>query len=386
VTRQPVEGSLPLRRAAERALELARGVAGTTAPNPPVGCVLVRDGIVVGEGATEPVGGAHAEVVALRAAGRLAQGASAVVTLEPCAHTGRTPPCTDALIAAGVAEVWHLVADPNPLASGGAALLAGAGIDAGSIVRLDAGLADLVVRAEHDLRGFLALVHLGRPHALLKLAQLADGRMSDSGSSERYLTGAAARRRVHELRADVDAVMVGSGTIISDDPRLDVRDAVTSRQPRPVVLATEGRLPLGARVLARGALVLVGEGCPDRDADALTAAGAQVQRVPTVTTPDGARIDLRVALAALPELGILTVLAEPGPTLARALIAADVVDDIELHVAGSGPADALTPAVLLDAQRYETVDVRAVGADLLVRARRRSSAAAPAVSRARAVA
>ncbi len=386
MTRPPVDGPPRLRDAVERALELARSVAGTTAPNPAVGCVIVVEGSVVGEGATEPVGGPHAEIVALQEAGRAARGATAVVTLEPCAHVGRTPPCTDALIAAGVAAVHYVVGDPHPPAAGGAHVLTAAGVDARSVVQVDAGLSDLAVRAAHDLRGFLTLVGEGRPHVLLKLAQLADGRLRDASSAQRYLTGEDARRRVHELRAEVDAVLVGSGTILSDDPRLDVRDAVALRQPRPVVLATSARLPLRAKVLARGAIVLVGDGCDDVDARALIDAGAQVHRVPITETVDGRRIDVRAALALLPELGILTVLAEPGASLARALIAADVVDDVELHVAATAVGDPFLPAVELPQERFETTDVRAVGQDVLVRARRRRPNAALAALNARAVA
>lgn len=386
MTRQPSAARSLLRHAAERALDLGRSVAGTTAPNPAVGCVVVRDGVIVGEGATRPVGGPHAEVVALNAAGPMARGSTVVVTLEPCAHVGRTPPCTDALIAAGVGAVRYLVSDPDPNAAGGAAVLAAAGVEVSSIVRTDVDLADLVVRATQDLRGFLTRVEADRPHVLLKLAQLADGRMSDEASTERYLTGVAARHRVHDLRADVDAVLVGSGTIASDDPRLDVRDVVALRQPRPVVLATTGKLPLDAHVLARTAIVLVGDECEELDADALRDAGAEVHRVPTRVTDDGMRIDVRAALALLPELGILTVLAEPGRNLARALIAADVVDEVELHVAAASVGDPLIPAIDLPAERFETVDVWAAGDDLIVRAHRHRSSAVSASRSIRAVA
>jgi diaminohydroxyphosphoribosylaminopyrimidine deaminase / 5-amino-6-(5-phosphoribosylamino)uracil reductase len=372
VTRNPQDAPALLREAAERALQLGRGVAGTTAPNPPVGCVLVHDGRIVGKGATTPVGGPHAEILAIREAGERAVGATAVITLEPCDHVGRTGACTDALRAAGVTSVRYLVADPSRDAGGGAASLRAAGVDAASIVSVAPELADLALRAAHDLRGFLTLATLGRPHVHLKLAQLPDGRMHDEASSSRYLTGDEARHRVHELRADVDAVLVGSGTVRSDDPNLDARDVDAERQPRPVVFATGAQLPGDARVLHRSALVLVGAGTDPVAVRALQDGGAEVREVPTRMTDDGVRIDVVAALAALPSLGVLTVLAEPGPTLARALIEADVVDLVEYHVAAAAEGAAITPAIELDVDRFEPSDLLPVGPDLVVMARRRS--------------
>jgi diaminohydroxyphosphoribosylaminopyrimidine deaminase / 5-amino-6-(5-phosphoribosylamino)uracil reductase len=375
VTRHPEDEPRLLRHAAERALLLGRSVAGTTAQNPPVGCVIVADGAIVGEGATRPIGEDHAEIVALRDAGDRARGATAVVTLEPCAHVGRTPACTDALQRAGIRRVRHLVADPNPLAAGGTSALRAAGIDASSVVTVVPELADLAVRAEHDLRGFLTFVRDGRPHVLLKMAQLADGRTSDADSAERYLTGTAARHRVHELRADVDAVLVGSGTVIADDPHLDVRDVPVARQPRPVVLATTGVLPSAAEVLRRRALVLVGDATPAVVISTLESAGAEVHRVPTLVAEGVERIDVGAALRMLAALGVLRVLAEPGLTLARALLGADLVDVVELHVAASVPGDPIVAALALDRERFETVDVRPFGDDLVVIERQRGRAA-----------
>jgi diaminohydroxyphosphoribosylaminopyrimidine deaminase / 5-amino-6-(5-phosphoribosylamino)uracil reductase len=386
VRRQPVDEGTLLRDAAQRALELGRMVAGTTAPNPPVGCVLVRDGRIVGEGATSPVGGPHAEVRAIDDAGELAVGAIAVVTLEPCAHVGRTPACTGALRMAGVTAVRWLVAEPNPLASGGRAALRAAGIDAASVVSVAPELADLVVRAEHDLRGFLRLVTHARPHVLLKLAQLPDGRTVGADPGERYLTGAAARHRVHELRADVDAVLVGSATVRADDPRLDAREVDAIRQPRPVVLATTGGIPRSAQVLRRDAVILIGDGASREAVRALEDSGAQVHIVPTVLTPSGARIDPVAALELLPTCGILTVLAEPGLTLGRALLAADLVDLVELHVASTSPERPITPALDLAAAGFEPVDVVAAGPDVVVTAMRRSAPGSAAHRRVQAVA
>lgn len=312
--------------AARRALALGRAVAGTTGPNPPVGCVLIRDGEVVGEGATAPAGGPHAEIAALAEAGVRAQGATAVVTLEPCAHTGRTGPCADALASAGVTTVRFLVPDPNPLAAGGAARLRAVGVDSAPLGEtLPAEAAD----ATHDLRGFLSLVATGRPHVLLKLAQDVEGRtVPPSGG---YLTSLEARTRVHRLRADVDAVLIGGATLRQDDPRLDVRLVPASRQPRPVIVTASGDVPAAARLLARRPIVIAPDALPAERLRSLRRSGADVAVVADV---DGFPTPAAM-LEALVERGVLTVLAEPGPRLAAALLAAGVVDAAELHVAGS---------------------------------------------------
>lgn len=374
VTRGTIDEHGWLRRAAERAVALGRDVAGSTGPNPPVGCVLVRDGRIVAEGATAPVGGPHAEAVALRAAGTEAVGATAFVTLEPCAHDGRTPACSAALIDAGVARVRYFVTDPDPIASGGAQRLRAGGVDVALLAVAEPDLADLAVRASHDLRGFLTSVVSGRPHVLLKLAQSREGATVPTAPQGRYLTGAEARHRVHELRADVDAVLVGSATVRADDPRLDVRGMPVRRQPRPVVLATTADVPTDATVVRRGAIVIVGVGAPVGRSRALEAAGAQVLTVPTVATTvegqgDIVRLDLVAAFAALLDAGVLTVLAEPGRTLATALVAQRLVDVVELHVATADRASEVMPALTLPTERFEVVDVLAVGADLAVRAR-----------------
>jgi len=315
-----------------RAAALGRTAAGRSGPNPPVGCVLVRDGAVVGEGATDVAGGPHAEVVALAAAGAQARGAVAIVTLEPCAHSGRTGPCTEALIAAGVREVHIMLRDPDPRAAGGLRRLREAGVD---VVEVADSLPEVAAQVVHDLRGFVTRVHAGRPHVTLKLAQDLDGRTAPGPSG--YLTGVAARTRVHRLRADVDAVLVGSATVRSDDPQLDVRHGPSRRSPRPVVLATGADVDPAARVVARGAIVLVGQAATPAACARLAAAGADIVRVPSAQDGAGG-IDLRAGLAALLDRRILTVLAEPGPRLAQALLVAGLVDAVELHVAGASRA------------------------------------------------
>jgi diaminohydroxyphosphoribosylaminopyrimidine deaminase / 5-amino-6-(5-phosphoribosylamino)uracil reductase len=343
-----------------RAVALAESVRARTSPNPPVGCVLVRDGRVVGEGATAPAGGPHAEVRALEAAGPAARGATAYVTLEPCAHHGRTPPCSDALIAAGVARVVHAQADPNPVARGGADALIRAGV---AVTGPDAVGSLLTAVVGQQLEGFLRVVRTGRPHVTLKLAQTADGRLA-APDGRRWITGAAARRAVHRWRAAVDAVLVGSGTVLADDPGLDVRDVASDHQPRPVVFDARLRTPPTAKVARPGAIVVTSDRAPFAAREALEATGVEVVAVPGAA--DGG-VDLAAALAALAGCGVRTVLAEPGPTLAGRLVATDLVDRVVLHVAmtlGDGhPARAVTPP---PGRTWRTERVGGAGEDLIV--------------------
>jgi diaminohydroxyphosphoribosylaminopyrimidine deaminase / 5-amino-6-(5-phosphoribosylamino)uracil reductase len=403
------------RAALVRATALAEQVRATTSPNPAVGCVLLRDGEVVGAGATEPAGGAHAEVVALRAAGPSARGATAVVTLEPCAHHGRTPPCTDALVAAGVARVVIGHADPNPVASGGAHVLAARGLE---VVGPGPGDDPIVAAIAEQLEGFLSVVTVGRPHVTLKLAQTADGALVPT-DGHRWITGPAARAAVHRWRASVDAVLVGSGTVLTDDPRLDVRmgvaDITRAHQPRPVVLDARLRTPADAAVVRRGAVIVTarpgtadaappsdgmvdpaslsnvtadaaivdpapsGQGVADaaspsdaaaswsRRRESLVAAGAQIVEV---AAAPGGGVELGAALRALAALGITSVLAEPGRTLAHALVAADLVDRLVLHIAvdqGAGPpAHAVSPR---PGARWWTERSGGAGPDLILHLR-----------------
>jgi diaminohydroxyphosphoribosylaminopyrimidine deaminase / 5-amino-6-(5-phosphoribosylamino)uracil reductase len=343
---------------------LARAIATATSagtrahPNPAVGCVLVRDGQVVGEGASEPAGGAHAEVVALRGAATRARGATAYVSLEPCAHHGRTPPCTAALEAAGVARVVFVHPDPNPVAAGGGAALRAAGLRVDGPASPDDLLRTAVAT---QLEGFLQVVHRGRPHVTLKLAQTLDGSM-DVPPSGRWITGPAARRAVHRWRAASDAVLVGIGTVLADDPRLDVRTVAAERQPRPVILDTHARTPLDAAVARPGALALVGVGASPGAVDRLRGSGVEVRQV--ATHPTG-HLDVVAALAALADAGITRVFAEPGPRVAASLLAADVVDRVVWHVApqlGDGP---WRPAVALPG-RWHLERLGGAGSDVIV--------------------
>lgn len=343
-----------------RAVALATSVRGTTSPNPAVGCVIADGDRILGEGATRPPGSAHAEVVALAAAGAAARGATAHVTLEPCAHHGRTPPCTDALLQAGIGRVVIALPDPHRDAGGGGEVLRRAGVD---VVFAPAAFREAVAG---QLAGFLSLVTAGRPHVTMKLAQTVDGsllRPPDTGDG-RWITGPAARRAVHRWRASVDAVLVGSGTVLADDPALDVRHVPLGArpQPRPVVLDGRLRTPPTARVVARGAIVLTSAAASRSARAALTAAGAQVLDVPP--GPDG-KVDPAAALRILAVHGIATVLAEPGAELARTLLTAGLVDRLVRHVAldlGSGPP---RPALDLDVDGWRTVRVGGAGRDLV---------------------
>lgn len=352
-----------------RALRLAGRGRYTTHPNPRVGCVIARDGNVVGEGWHGRAGGPHAEIVALRAAGARARGADVYVTLEPCSHHGRTPPCVDALIEAGVARVVAAMEDPNPAVSGrGLARLRETGI------AVEAGL--MVGETEALNRGFVSRMRRGRPFVRVKLAMSLDGRTAMASGESRWITGASARASVHRLRAECGAVMTGVETVLADDPRLDVRLPGDWAPPLRIVLDSRLRTPVMARILEQPgrALVLATEAAPPARSAALQAAGAAVIMVPG----QGSRLDLGAALHALSAHEVGEVLVESGATLAGALITADLVDEIELFVAPSALGDqargllALPGLAHLD-QRVplEFVQVRRVGEDLRITLRRR---------------
>lgn len=306
-----------------RALELAGRGLWTTDPNPRVGCVIADGERVFGEGWHERAGSPHAEVNALAAAGTAARGATAYVTLEPCCHHGRTPPCADALIAAGVRRVCYSIRDPNPRVSGdGAARLAAAGIEV---------TGGLLATAARDLNpGFLSRMERGRPWLRLKLAASLDGRTALVGGESRWITGEAARFDVQQLRARSSAVLTGLATVIADDPRLDVRLPEATRQPLRVVLDTGLRIPVSARIAAPPGQLLVLTASNDlaRRAE-LEAAGARVQRLPA--GPGG--LDLSAAMAQLATLELNEILVECGPTLAAALLAAHLVDELVIYMA-----------------------------------------------------
>jgi len=331
------------RAAMVRARVLGDIVRGRTSPNPPVGAVIIdADGALAGEGATQPVGGPHAEIMALRAAGEKARGGTAVVTLEPCAHTGRTGPCADALIEAGVARVVYAVDDPNPPAAGGAERLREAGAD------VVAGV-DREAAAAGALRVWLHALRTGRPFVTWKLASTLDGRVAAADQSARWISSPEARADSHAFRAIVDAIVVGSGTVLADDPHLTVRDAddeLAEHQPLRVVLDRRHRVHQNAQVLDNAAETLLLD-----------------TAVP------------RFALKALHDRGVRHVLLEGGPTLAGAFVEARCVDEVIAYIApkllGAGPA-ALGDAgisTIADAITLDVDTVTRVGSDVKIVAR-----------------
>ena len=310
-----------------RALEAAERGRGLTSPNPLVGAVVVREGRVVGEGAHLRAGGPHAEIEALGAAGESARGATLYVTLEPCAHHGRTPPCAPAVARAGVARVVAAMRDPNPLvAGGGADLLRAAG------VAVEVGV--LSAEAEGQNRAWLTAMRERRPHVTLKAAATLDGKLADVHGTSKWITGEAARQRAHRLRAEADAIVIGVTTALRDDPALTVRlPQPWPREPYRVVLDTAARLDAQARLIHAGtpgrALVAVGEQAPAARVRALEAVGATVVRCPT---REG-RVDPAALLERLFERDVRAVLVEGGGETHAAFVDAGLVDRVALFLA-----------------------------------------------------
>ncbi len=305
-----------------RALQLAERGLWTTTPNPRVGCVLVRDGEIVGEGWHEKAGEPHAEIHALHAAGELARGATAYVTLEPCSHHGRTPPCADALVAAGIARVVAAMGDPNPLVAGaGLALLQAAGIETAS---------GLLENEARELNiGFVSRMTRGRPWLRLKAAASLDGKTALNNGVSQWITGPDARRDGHRWRARACAVLTGIGTVRDDDPQLSVRDVDTSRQPLRVVVDSRLETPLTAKIL-RGGPVLVAAAVDDEmKANLLRSAGAEVVVLPNA---DG-KVELKDLLEELGRRGINEVHAEAGFKLNGSLLREGLVDELLLYLA-----------------------------------------------------
>jgi diaminohydroxyphosphoribosylaminopyrimidine deaminase/5-amino-6-(5-phosphoribosylamino)uracil reductase len=341
-----------------RALVLARRGWGRTAPNPMVGAVVVRDDEIVAEGWHALYGGPHAEVVALDAAGASARGSTLYVTLEPCAHAGKTPACTNAIIRAGIARVVCAVRDPNPIAAGGAQLLEAAGIDVAF------GVEETAAR-ELNAHFFHAITS-PRPFVTLKLATSIDGAIADASGQSQWLTGEDARRYVHRLRAGHDAVAVGAGTALADDPLLTVRSGKPRRvPPTRIVFDRRARLPLDSKLVRTARevpTVVVVADASLREARALAEAGVRVI--------EGANLD--DALHTLRALEVRSILVEGGAVLAGALLAAGVVDRLVIFQApivlgaGARSAFAHVPAhALPDAPRWRVVDRRSIGQDLM---------------------
>ncbi len=358
-----------------RAIALARRAVGRVSPNPPVGAVVVRDGAVVGEGFTQPPGGPHAEVVALRQAGDAARGATLHVTLEPCCHHGRTPPCTDAIAAAGIARVCFAVPDPNPRVDGaGAAALRAAGIE----VHDGTGAAE----ARELIAPFARWIASGRPLVTLKYAMTLDGRIAAHTGDSRWVSGPASRRRVHAMRDGADAILVGAGTVVADDPRLTTRldgprpDGGDAHHPLRVILDSRGRVPLAARVFdpeLPGRTLVACVEVPPAYADALAARGADVVRLPA--GPDG-RVSLPALLDCLGRRGITDLLVEGGAAVHGAFLDAGLAGRVRAFIApklvggaaAPGPVGGVGAAAMALATRLEDVVVERIDDDVLVAA------------------
>ncbi|HUN46253.1 MAG TPA: bifunctional diaminohydroxyphosphoribosylaminopyrimidine deaminase/5-amino-6-(5-phosphoribosylamino)uracil reductase RibD [Stellaceae bacterium] len=353
------------------ALGLARRGLGSVWPNPTVGCVLVKDGAVVGRGWTQPGGRPHGETEALQRAGAAARGATAYVSLEPCNHWGKTPPCTEALIAAGVSRVVVPVEDPDPRVSGrGVARLRDAGIEVTMGIEAEAATA--------LNEGFFRRIQEGRPLVTLKLATTLDGRIATAEGESRWITGERARDRAHLLRARHDAVMVGSNTVLADDPELTCRlPGLAERSPVRIIVDGRLRVPLTAKVVAEAQRVptwfitLKGD-APARHR-AFRDCGVELIEV----RADGETVDLGQAMHELGKRGLTRVLVEGGATLAAALLRADLVDRVDWFrapslIGGDGvPAvTAFGIATLAAAPRFERIAAEALGADLLESFRR----------------
>jgi diaminohydroxyphosphoribosylaminopyrimidine deaminase/5-amino-6-(5-phosphoribosylamino)uracil reductase len=349
-----------------RALRLAERGIGTTDPNPRVGCVIVREGRIVGEGWHRRAGGPHAEIEALEVAGAAARGATAYVTLEPCCHFGKTPPCTEALMTAGVVRVIAAMPDPNPRVAGnGLRVLAEAGIKTGC------GLMETEAEALNP--GFCKRMRGGRPYVVSKLAMSLDGRTAMASGESQWITGAEARRDVHRLRARSSAILTGIGTVLADDPALTARlDGADSeaRQPIRIVVDSGLRMPLSAKMATQPGRTIV-VGVETAAAHALRAAGLEVHPLPAGR--DG-RVDLEALVDWLGELEFNEVMVEAGAFLNGALLRAGLVDEWVVYLApcilgdeGRGPFH--LPGLVRMDDRFDLtlVDVRRVGRDLRLR-------------------
>ena len=369
----PVELSALDRQRLQEALQLAESSFGLTEPNPRVGCVIgLEDGRVLGRGATQQAGGAHAEVMALRdaqAQGHCTQGATAWVTLEPCAHHGRTPPCCDAIIAAGLSRVVVALADPFPQVNGaGIARLRTAGI---TVVMADSVTDGDLRAAARDVNiGFLSRVQRGMPWVRMKIAASMDGVTALADGQSQWITGEAARRDGHAWRRRASAVMTGVGTVLADDPQLDVRWVPTAAQPLRVVVDSTWRLPPSARLLRGPGALVVGALDPQLAPLALAASGATLLHAPAA---DG-RVDLADMLRQLALRGVNELHVESGAVLNGALLRAGLVDELLFYMAprlvGPGRPMAGWPALqtLDEALDFRIMDVQQLGDDLRIRA------------------
>ena len=351
-----------------RAVTLARQALGSTSPNPAVGAVVVKNGEIVGEGFTQPPGGDHAEVVALKQAGSLAHDATLYVTLEPCNHTGRTPPCTDAIIEAGISDVHVAIRDPNPEVSGG-------GLERLKSEGIRTHLGGESAAVRRQLEAWLKFVTTGRPFVTAKFAMSLDGKIATRTGDSKWITGDKARWHVHKMRAYTDAIMVGIGTALADDPRLTARDErgnPLARQPLRVVVDSRGRLPATARLLSEPGetLIAVGSGATG----SLIGEHGEGVDVRPFALRDG-HIDLeRLTEFLAKERDVTSIMVEGGGVLLGALFDLDLVDKVVAFVAPTviGGASAPSPVggtgveMMADALGLERVRWKRLGRDMLI--------------------
>ncbi len=348
-----------------RALSLAALGLGTTAPNPAVGAVVVRDDRIVGEGYHRAAGQPHAEPIALQAAGTQARGADLYVTLEPCCHHGRTPPCTEAILQAGIRRVFYACADPDPRCSGGghAALVHGG---------CEVFVGPMTHSARYLNRAYFKHKATGLPYVTLKMAMTADGRVATDDGESKWITGPEARRVVHTMRSQAQVLMVGVGTLLADDPSLTTRIDGECHHCDALIVDTSARTPATARALSRDDGTKCVIACTEAAlpaAENLRTAGAELLALPEA---DG-HVDLRALMRELGNRDIISVLCEGGPTLAGALIAEQLVDEVVLFVApkllGQGPSPLRDIGVetLSGALEIDVRETRMVGADMMLR-------------------
>ncbi len=349
----------------QRALSLAARGLGATAPNPAVGAVVVRDGRIVGEGYHRAAGQPHAEPIALQAAGGRARGADLYVTLEPCCHHGRTPPCTDAILEAGIRRVFYACADPDPRCSGGghAALLRGG---------CEVFVGPMTHSATDLNRAYFKHKATGLPYVTLKMAMTADGRVATDDGESKWITGPQARKVVHTMRSQAQLVMVGAGTMLADDPSLTTRIDGECHHCDALIVDSNARTPATARAFRRDDGTICSIACTEAAvpaAESLRAAGAEVLGLPEA----GGHVDLRALMRELGNRDIMSVLCEGGPTLAGALVAERLVDEVVLFIApkllGQGPSPLRDIGVetLAGALELDVRETRMVGADMMLR-------------------
>jgi diaminohydroxyphosphoribosylaminopyrimidine deaminase/5-amino-6-(5-phosphoribosylamino)uracil reductase len=346
------------------ALALGRRSLGTTWPNPAVGAVIVKDGVIVGRGWTQPGGRPHAETQALKRAGKAAQGATLYVSLEPCAHKGKTPPCADAIIKAGIARVVMPMDDPNPEVAGeGHRKLTARNI------RVDIGLFADAARRMHA--GHIRRVSDGRPHVTLKLAVSSDGKAGLAGRRTAVITGVAARQRVFGMRAEADAILVGIGTVLADNPALTCRlPGMFERSPVRIVLDSQLRVPIASHVIATvretPTLVFASHTASAMAEQVLHECGVKVFRVASVN----GRLDLTAILKSVAAQGITRLMVEGGPTVAASFFTADLVDELALfrsdNIIGSDGIDAVAGMPLdaiISSPRFRALASELIGPD-----------------------